>query len=217
MSESAQQRSAAFWTGADDSYFASKAYYQLKENVLRQLLVNQPRVTKAIDIGCGDGHFTQLMQPYAAQITGYDLSPALLAKARVAFNAALNGDEQDEIGNNASVEFMCADIDAISAHDVEMMFCFGLTTCLIDEEKFQQALVRMHDMASAGCRLYLIDSVTQESSFTLDYDSGYVARYRNSLQYLDALAQAGWRLEQHLALMTFQQGRLQNCLNILRA
>jgi SAM-dependent methyltransferase len=55
-------------------------------SVLRGMIppAPQPGVTSALDFGCGTGRVTRLLLELGYSVTGYDLSPGMLAQARAA-------------------------------------------------------------------------------------------------------------------------------------
>lgn len=72
------------WSDPEDKYGAgtpgySEHFIRFISQWLPKCAPERPRV---IDVGCGDGYFSHQLARLGAQVTGMDLSPAGLAKAR---------------------------------------------------------------------------------------------------------------------------------------
>jgi SAM-dependent methyltransferase len=55
---------------------------ELEKKLLGKLLVDFPRSRTALEIGCGTGHFTRWLASRSLEVTGLDISAAMLAEAR---------------------------------------------------------------------------------------------------------------------------------------
>jgi predicted TPR repeat methyltransferase len=63
-----------------------------EQAAMRQLipLAAQPGITPALDFGCGTGRLTAVLLDLGYRVTGYDLSPAIIAKATARFEGHPN-------------------------------------------------------------------------------------------------------------------------------
>ncbi|KAL3438773.1 S-adenosyl-L-methionine-dependent methyltransferase [Aspergillus tetrazonus] len=71
---------------SSEAYSASAAFVPKLTQTLLQYLDPQPS-DKVLDIGCGDGKFTELFLPYVSKVLGVDSSPAMIEAARKGYGS----------------------------------------------------------------------------------------------------------------------------------
>ena len=70
-------------TAANLEAFYASGVHDIAEIVRRlKTLTGQPPGGRALDFGCGTGRLAEAMCAYASEVTGYDISPGMLAQAR---------------------------------------------------------------------------------------------------------------------------------------
>lgn len=63
----------------------------LEKQILQKLRVDFPQSRTALEIGCGTGHFTRWLAANGLEITGLDISAAMLGEARKQDGKLLGG------------------------------------------------------------------------------------------------------------------------------
>ncbi|EAA64273.1 hypothetical protein AN1566.2 [Aspergillus nidulans FGSC A4] len=71
---------------SSEAYSASAAFVPKLTQTLLQYLDPQPS-DSVLDIGCGDGKFTELFLPYVSKVLGVDSSPAMIEAARKGYGS----------------------------------------------------------------------------------------------------------------------------------
>ncbi|HEA3202583.1 TPA: class I SAM-dependent methyltransferase [Aeromonas veronii] len=172
-----QQQSEAYWVNAHDTHLAPAEFYQHKKNVLTNILEKLPPITHALDIGCGNGEFTSLLFSKAATIKGIDISPKLISIAN------------SKYGINDRVSFTCSSIDIIAEpeHYFDMIFCMGLTSCIISDDKFHSLITNIKRLSAPPSYIVMGDSLSKGDDILLDHHDGYVAKYRDENSYLSKI------------------------------
>jgi SAM-dependent methyltransferase len=179
-----QQQSEAYWINAQDTHLAPPEFYQHKKHALTDFLKQLPAIDHALDIGCGNGEFTSLLFGKATTIKGIDISPKLIAIA--------NG----QYGIHDSVTFACSSIDAITEpnNHFDMIFCMGLTSCIISDENFDMLISNIKRLSARPSYIIMGDSLSKGDDILFDGHNGYVAKYRDEKSYLDKMKNSGIQL-----------------------
>lgn len=196
----------SFWESCDFTFFGGAAYYEKRESIMTAVLSEIGRVRSVLDIGCGDGKFTLLIAAYADSVVGYDISPSLVAAARL--NAANRG--------TTHVTFDVAEVENIPKDTpFQMVACIGLLSCILDDAKFFRIQALLHEFVEPGGYLLLIDTLGRSSNLARAYRSGYVARYRRQREYEQSFLDRGFRMERSLVVAEMSQHTVNN-LYLLR-
>ena len=181
-----QQASADYWRDCSNTYLASEEYYAKRYAAVSETLASLPRLRTAVDVGCGDGRFTRLIAARAESTLGFDISPALIGKARDAARA----------DNAQHVRFEVAAIDDLPPlPPASLVACMGVYSCFVDEAAYLRALGRCAGLVDVDGYMLLVDTLAEGMAITRAYRSGYVARYRPMERYERAVLEAGFRLE----------------------
>ncbi|MCJ7625882.1 MAG: methyltransferase domain-containing protein, partial [Anaerolineaceae bacterium] len=105
-----------------------------------------PKGCSILDMGCGIGRHAVELAKHGYYVTGVDLTPAMLARARAAADAA--GVVVEFINSNA------ADLRAIRAYDAAVCLCEGALCLLGSEddplERDMMILKNIHDALKPG-------------------------------------------------------------------
>ena len=198
-----QAGSEKYWHKSSCTYLAPSDYYDRKEVVLGDLLTKRSSFNKAIDIGCRDGRFTRLLAKYADEVTGYDISPILVNKAKEASS-------NDNIDNT---QFVCQEIEKIApAEKFDLVSCMGVTSCIIEDTKFLHILDKFSLLSMQGGHLLLIDTLSQIQEQIVSDQSGYIAKYRKMGDYLNLIERRGFRLIENLLITENIEKKLINKL-----
>jgi SAM-dependent methyltransferase len=200
-----QSSSEDFWSKSTCTFLAPDDYYERKEKILYSVLSKQTRFRTAIDIGCGDGRFTFILAKYTDEVTGYDISPVLIEKARNAF-------AHDNAGSG-KFTFKNQEIDMIVPHEkYDLVSCMGVTSCIIDDIKFLSILDKFRLLSKPGSSLLLIDTLSLEQEKIVSDHSGYIAKYRNMEDYLNLIVRRGYDLKEKILLSEDADKKLINQL-----
>ena len=201
-----QQQSEAYWVNAQDTHLAPAEFYQHKKHVLTDFLRHLPAINHALDIGCGNGEFTSLLFDKAKTIKGIDISPKLIAVA--------NG----QYGMQDNVIFSCSSIDRIteSEHHFDMIFCMGLTSCIISDDKFDALINSIKCLSAHPGYIIMGDSLSKGDDILFNGRNGYVAKYRDEKTYLDKMRKSGMQLVNEATIVVNAQNTIINKLFIFR-
>lgn len=146
-----------FWRQAETTFLASPEYYSRRLEKLESMLARWPGIDRAIDIGCGDGHFTRLFAAKARYVVGYDLSASLISSAR----------ESAKRSGIRNVEFRLGDIDEIPDSDrYDLVICMGVSSCILDEGKYARLLDLCCGILEPDGRLLMVDTVRPDFDST---------------------------------------------------
>lgn len=195
-----QSRSEQYWISSSDSHLASSEFYDYKKKVLTEILSYIPQVNSALDIGCGNGEYTAMLMSKAETIQAYDISPHLLKEA------------MDKYRDSKKISFSCLSIDDIpdAKEKYELIVCMGVTSCLIDDEKFIDTIKKIDSWSADNSFIILSDSLSVSSSLLFENETGYVAKYRSCDEYLKIVDGNNMKLIAQIKLMDAFSGKVVN-------
>lgn len=201
-----QNKSEVYWKNSSDSHLASSDFYEFKKKVLTNLLSCIPSAKFALDIGCGNGEYTALLSSKAEKTQAYDISPHLLKKAIERF------------GDNKNISFSCSSIEDISEgkEKYDLVFCMGVTSCLIDDDKFINTIKKINRLSDDNATIILSDSLSVSSALFFEDKSGYVAKYRDQKEYLKTIEGENMKLIYEIKLMDAFSGKVANKLFVFK-
>jgi SAM-dependent methyltransferase len=135
-----------FWTEFHDFLFPEQRYAQAEELLHTSPLLSFPAGARVLDLCCGPGVFTVPLADRGCDVTGVDLSPAMLDRAR-----------KRSAGTGAQVQYVQADAreyEAPGAFDVvlSMFTSFGYFEDPADNAR---VLRTMHSCLAPGGTLVL--------------------------------------------------------------
>lgn len=191
-----QRTAHAYWQACGDTFLASPEYYEKVEAALREsILPLIPEGASVLDAGCGSGRYTCLLAGRAARIEAFDLSPALIAKARHAAGEA-------GLGN---IRFRVADIARVGRWrgKFDVVCCMGVLSTIVDEPLFGRIARGLAAKVRPGGCLLLRDSVSllpEGQTVVLD---NYATRYHFEGWYHRAFAAEGLLRERDFPLSDF--------------
>lgn len=194
-------RSQKYWSNAEDTYRASKDYYERQDNALRSILssIDGPK-DKAIDIGCGDGRFTLIIAQSYADVRGFDISPKLVEKA--------NAQAKSQGASNLTFEQMDLTV-TYPAGKYNLVACMGVTSAIVTDDDFFRLAENLDNSLVPGGFLITKDSLSSGDSWE-KFNGHYVAMYRNALDYERKFSGLGLRLLQKTLLATSEHSPLVN-------
>lgn len=188
---SRQSDSENFWRVSQNTYLAPSDYYQEKEKILCEVMKRLPSFKKVIDIGCGDGRFTFLLAKYCDKVTGYDISPFLVEKAK-SISLDLNV---------SNINFVNQEIEAIVPFEkYDLLTCLGVTSCIVDDLKFLRVLDKFKALSKSGAHLILSDSLSSVEEQSIVDQSGYIAKYRSIVDYRNLLLRRNFILQEEILI-----------------
>lgn len=196
-----------YWKQATTTYLAPPEYYERQRVILTEVLERLKPSGYALDIGCGDGRFTEIFAKHCDFVEGIDPGPALIEQA--ATNAKGKG-----INN---IEYRVDNIE--THHDIasyDVVSCMGVLSGMIDNEVFLRVTQWIRASAKPGGLLLLKESLSIGEPQALRTDD-YIAVYRNIGDYLEAFRSAGFALEEEIIIAPTNEKGLTNRLFVLRA
>jgi SAM-dependent methyltransferase len=197
-----QEKSEIYWKNTSNSHLAAPEYYEKKKKILEVIISHIPAAHSTLDIGCGNGEYTSMFLPKSEKIVGYDISPGLLDVARQNF------------AHEPKMTFHCATVDEISPDQEKFntILCMGVTSCIIDDEKFNALVKKMVHLASNNAFIIMGDSLSHHNTLSLEDQSGYVAKYRDLHLYQNTFISEGLRLVSDIKVMDGYGGKTTNNL-----
>ena len=185
-----QTASDQYWREIEDTCAtAPPEMYEKQRSFLRDVIFAQtiPKDTpleSALDVGCGDGRFTQIICDNARYVKAFDLSETQVAKARKTLQPYHADVTTDSV----------FDYDyAAQLHD--LVSCQGVTMYIMDDAKFFRTVASLVGSCRPGGYILTKDTLSVDDSGLdklvnrLDETEGifkkHVAIYRNLLSYLD--------------------------------
>lgn len=191
-----------YWRSAKDTFLAPDEYYKKQEAILTDLLNRLKPRGFAIDVGCGNGRFTEIFARHCNFVEGIDPSRNLIEQAQE--SAAAKGITNIEYRReNLEQPFLISSYDLVA--------CMGVLSGVIDNERFLQASHWLRAATKHGGRLILKESLSVGALQSIDSD-GYVAVYRNITDYLDTFRSAGFELVEEMTIAPVNEQGLTNCL-----
>lgn len=169
-----------YWVKATTSFLAPESYYLEQEKQLRHLLSTYAAGRFAVDIGCGNGRFTQIISEYFEFIEAMDPNQHLVNQARE--NAAAAGIQ--------NIEYMVERLESpetLSSYD--FVCCMGVTSNLIDDEVFLRSIWKLKAAMREGAILLMKDTVSMNATQIVEWND-YHAIYRNVSSYIAAFEAA---------------------------
>jgi 2-polyprenyl-3-methyl-5-hydroxy-6-metoxy-1,4-benzoquinol methylase len=183
VDEEFQKKSNSYWASSTTTFLAPPKYYVAKEHVLTSIVTSLPQSATAIDIGCGDGHFTRLIAKNVDRVEAYDLSQLLINKAK-----------ENAIKHSASnIDFITCDVSEIPTNNsFGLIFCMDFISCMLDDIKYGALLDKIKSLAAKDGYLILTDTLSLRETKVLNGNNGYVAKYRFIKSYLSEITQRGF-------------------------
>lgn len=182
-SSTLHQRSKSYWAHCGTATVAASTYYDRQAQVLEtEVLPGIGPVGHALDIGCADGRFTQILGRHARHVLGIDISAPLIAQA------------QRAAAHASHVRFQVQDAEAqLPAGPFDLISCMGVLSTLVDERAFEDLLKEMAQRLPHEGWLISKDTVsTVEEQRRVESDHALV--YRNWTHYRRVIEQAGFEL-----------------------
>ncbi len=180
-----REQSRAFWKNCANTHLADPGYYARAAQALADRLPRFVRPgIRVIDVGCGNGEMTLAAAQAGADVTGYDVSEALVRAARA---------RARELGARRA-RFEVLDLErGLAARPADVVLCLGVFSCIHDDEVWLRTLDQFAAMIPAGGTLFLRESVMGGSLQRVRHANGYYACYRPEEAYLAAVTARGFR------------------------
>jgi SAM-dependent methyltransferase len=202
----AHERAYQYWRGAERTTLAPASYYEEQEAVLSALLDEHCGGRFAVDIGCGNGRFTEIIARYYSVVEGIDPGEKLIAEARARAQAA----------GIANISYKVERLEypeTLSTYD--LVSCMGVLSGLIDDRAFVKATWLLRAGLRRDGLLLLKDSLSLTGPQYIEWND-YTAVYRNIDAYLDAFASVGLSLEHTRELARDEEKQRVNKLFLFR-
>jgi 2-polyprenyl-3-methyl-5-hydroxy-6-metoxy-1,4-benzoquinol methylase len=192
-----------YWASCNDTHVAAGPYYRRVTGMLPVLCERYltPQDT-VLDVGCGNGEYTQYIAACCDEVRAFDLSPALLDQARRR--------------GTPNIDYRSGDLASLLDHRdtlFDAVFVMGVFVT-IHGDRFEQAAADLAQLVRPGGLLITRDSVTAEEDIVRHVTDGYVAHYRSADHFIGGLSDAGFTLERSIFIDAF--GDLTNSFYVFR-
>lgn len=185
-----QHISDKFWQECDNSFLAPVDYYERRRAAVVRCLESVGRHRRALDVGCGDGTFTEIIVHFSEALDAFDISPSLLQRARE--RPGLTGRHvRIKEGSLRAIPF---------DGSYDLVSCMGVLSCLIDDDDFHESARRLVELVAPGGFLLLVDTLGTVRPLLRTYKIGYVARYRAREEYLSTFLHGEMSLRQEVKI-----------------
>ena len=203
-----QKNSEVYWQNAKSTYLAPSEYYDRKEKALTNLLEESGRLTRGLDIGCGDGRYTRLLARICDQVVAYEMSIDLITQCE-----KINYQE-----NVKNVKIKAGMLPSINEDNpFEIIACLGVTSCIISERYFKASIKKLASLGSPKHILITIDTLSTKPKDLINFNQdGYVAKYRNACRYQHAFEREGYILADAVKLLEDQPKGWINRLSVFQ-
>lgn len=178
-----QKQSFTYWSNASNSFLAPPEYYARKKEILASLVSQLPQLKSAIDIGCGNGVYTKILAEKVDKVIAYDISESLIQQA------------VDYIKELAitNISFEVKELEDTPIEEkFELVASMGVTSCILDDQKFINVLNILKACSVNNGYLLMIDSLALSGERIASGDNGYIAKYRNLDSYKSILESMGF-------------------------
>lgn len=179
-----------YWVNATSTFLTPETYYQEQEAKLRDILSRHAKGRFAVDIGCGNGRFTQIISEYFEFAEATDPGEQLISEARE--HAVQKG-----ITNIAYSVERLEHPESLSTYD--FVSCMGVTSGLVDDEMFIKCIWRLKAAMRPGAKLLLKETLNLSTAEMVEWN-GYRAVYRNVRSYLQAFQATGLALVEEVLI-----------------
>lgn len=194
MASKTQKKSDQYWINASNTYLASPEYYAYQESLLREIIQKNAPFTEVVDIGCGDGRYTFLALESSKKAVGIDMSPKLIEKAKN--NAQI-------ISRKNDVSFEVGTFYELSKKEnrFDLVLCLGVTSALIDQDLFKEALFSVKATSTPQGFLITRDTLSVSGKSIETEQGEYVAIYRSEKEYISSFEENGFLLIEKKEIM----------------
>ena len=179
-----------YWLKATSTHLAPEAYYQAQEDKLREILIRHAKGRFAVDIGCGNGRFTQIISAHFEFTEATDPNMQLINEARE------HADEAGIANISYSIERL-EHAETLSTYD--FVSCMGVTSGLVDDEVFIKSIWKLKAAMRPGAVLLVKDSLSLTAPEMINWN-GYTAVYRNATSYTHAFQTVGLNLVEEILI-----------------
>lgn len=184
------EKAFQYWIKATTTFLAPAEYYQKQEDELRAIMRRHATGRFAVDIGCGNGRFTEILSDHFEFTEGTDPSEQFIIEARE--NANRKG-----IANIAYSMERLEHAESLSTYD--LVSCMGVTSSLIDDDVFIKSIWKLKAAMRPGAKLLVKDTLSLSSPELVEWD-GYTAIYRNLKAYIGSFEALGLTLVEEIEL-----------------
>lgn len=176
-----------YWRNVKFTGFVQSEFSENQKKVLKKILDNIGSFKSALDVGCGDGSFTKVINDYSQYTKAIDISPVLINKAK-------------ENNADAKIEFTVESIPYPSTClRYDFVACMGVTSGLIDDALFLGTIDVLIASCNPGGYLLMQDPLSIGIQQQIqDNDQNYTVVYRNIDDYLSCFISRGCQMiEEH--------------------
>jgi len=206
--EHSEKHEAAFsyWKTAHTTFLAPPEYYDKQEKLFAEILGRHPPARFAVDIGCGNGRYTEVLAKFCGHVEGVDPGATLIAEAQA--RAA-----EKSIDNVEYRECRLERLESVASYD--LVCCMGVLSSLIDNDAFLQAVRTLLSATKPGGMVLLKDTLSIGTAQATNW-KGYTAVYRNIDDYLSAFQVLGLELIEEVTIAPVNDKGLTNRFFLLR-
>lgn len=184
----------SYWHQADNSLTDDPLFQEWKTLVVGRLLKQYGPFGRVLDLGCGQGHYTEILSAQAEWTEGWDISQKFIAAAQSAAKS-----RQLNISYQVGT-----DLDIITGHKYDLVACLEVTSSFIGNFNLGRLFDRLDLWLPAGGYFMLSDTFSVKYDHIPPLPPGqtppheHMFRYRGLEGCLNALQRRGYRLLERL-------------------
>ncbi|MEM9642374.1 MAG: methyltransferase domain-containing protein [Pseudomonadota bacterium] len=196
----------SYWKSAQTTFLAPPEYYDKQEELMTALLERHPPAGFAVDIGCGNGRYTEVLAKFCDHVEGVDPGPALIEEAK----ARAEGKSIENI--EYRIERL-ERLELVASYD--LVCCMGVLSGLIDNDAFLKATRTLLSATKPGGMILLKDSLSIGAPQATEWN-GYTAVYRNIDDYLSSFRTLGLEMIEEVTIAPVNEKGLTNRFFLFR-
>ena len=143
---------------------------------------NYGETKEILDIGCGTGDFLAFFSKYNVNLTGIDLSPAVIEFAKERFK------------NQKNVHILAKDIkDFYPEHKFDLILSITVMQHIIEDSLQMEILQNLRNYLKPGGILILLESILRKKKEKYD-NSHYYLNYKTIDEWIELFIKCGYKI-----------------------
>lgn len=186
------QQSRQNWQSVEKNAVASPGYYDKCEELLKNFAGRHLDGGMTIlDLGCGDGRFTETMVQFCKSAVGYEFSAAMLEKAR-------------ELRASEKLAFFPIDLEKRdwTLPSAQLAMCMGVLTYIHEDSQMEYILDKVRNsLAEGGGSIFITrESLSKKDTFRWMTQGKYYSIYRSYADYYNLFIKNGFEFVNEIKL-----------------
>lgn len=151
----------------------------------RELLRHRSRIGLAVDLGCGNGQWTEVLARLSDRLVAFDFSPGFVAACRARLERA---------GLGARTEVSCADVATAPLPRGADLVVAGAVTQYLGDAEASELVARVASALAPGGIFYLRTTVSRRARTITRLTEAFQGIYRPAAWYEQVLSRSGLRI-----------------------